>query len=220
GFQAKYGDKMSSVLDIQYKKPKRFGGSAYVGILEQGLQFEGTNKNSKFSYLLGIRNRSNRNLLSRQDTKGNYVPSSADFQALLSYQFSPKWQAELLSNISQTKFTLIPQASQLTTSVFSPVFSATIGVDINFEGREKDRYQTNMLGFALTNQVNKKLKLKWMLSRFENDEEENIDIIGAYLFGERDFDKRNPTYGLIVNPLGAGIYQNWARNVLNVENWN
>ncbi len=220
GFQAKYGDKMSSVLDIQYKKPKRFGGSAYIGILEQGLQVEGTDNHSKFSYLLGVRNRSNRNLLSRQDTKGNYVPSSADFQALLAYQFNPKWQAELLSNISQTKFTLIPQFSQLTTSVFSPVFSATIGVDIFFEGREKDEYQTNMLGVAITNQASKKLRLKWMASRFENDESENIDIIGAYLFGERDFDKRNPTYGLIVNPLGAGVYQNWARNELNIENWN
>lgn len=220
GFQAKYGDKMSSVLDIQYKKPKRFGGSAYVGILEQGLQLEGTSKSSKFSYLLGVRNRSNRNLLSRQDTKGNYVPSSADFQALLNYQFSPKWQAELLSNISQTKFTLIPEFSQLTTSVFSPLYSATIGVDIYFEGREKDRYQTNMLGFSLINQPSKKLKLKWMASRFENDEAENVDIIGAYLFGDRDFDKRNPTYGLIVNPLGAGVYQNWARNELNIENWN
>ena len=220
GFQAKYGDKMSSVLDIQYKKPKRFGGSAYVGILEQGLQLEGSDKNAKFSYLLGVRNRSNRNLLSRQDTRGNYVPSSADFQALLNYQFSPKWQAELLSNISQTKFTLVPEFSQLTTSVFSPIYSATIGVDIFFEGREKDQYQTNMLGFSLINQPSKKLKLKWMASRFENDEAENIDIIGAYLFGDRDFDKRNPTYGLIVNPLGAGVYQNWARNELNIENWN
>jgi hypothetical protein len=220
GFQAKYGDKMSSVLDIQYKKPKKFGGSAYMGILEQGLELEGSSRNSKFTYLLGVRNRSNRNLLSRQDTKGNYVPSSADFQALLTYQLNPKWQAELLSNISKTKFTLIPQTSQLTTSVFSPIFSATIGVDIYFEGREKDEYQTNMLGLALTNQVNRKTKLKWMVSRFVNDESENIDIIGAYLFGERDFDKRNPTYGLIVNPLGAGVYQNFARNTLTVENWN
>ncbi|MBO9661096.1 MAG: TonB-dependent receptor, partial [Chitinophagaceae bacterium] len=68
GFQARYGDKMSSVLDIQYKKPKRFGGSAYAGILEQGLHLEGTSKNEKFSYLVGARNRSNRNLLSRQET--------------------------------------------------------------------------------------------------------------------------------------------------------
>jgi hypothetical protein len=59
-----------------------------------------------------------------------------------------------------------------------------------------------------------------MASRFENDEKENIDIIGAYLFGERDFDKRNPTYGVIINPLGAGIFQNWARNELNIGNWN
>lgn len=220
GYQARYGDKMSSVLDIQYKRPKKFGGSAYVGILEQGLQLEGASKNNKFSYLLGARNRSNRNLLSRQDTKGNYVPSSADFQALLHYQFSNKWQAELLSNISQTKFTLIPQFSQLTTSVFSPIYSATLGVDIFFEGREKDQYQTNMLGFALINQPTKRLRLKWMASRFANDESENIDITGAYLFGDRDFDKRNPTYGLIVNPLGAGVYQNWARNELNIENWN
>jgi len=220
GYQARYGDKMSSVLDIQYKRPKKSGGSAYVGILEQGLQLEGAGKNNKFSYLLGARNRSNRNLLSRQDTKGNYVPSSADFQALLSYQFNPKWSAELLSNISQTKFTLIPQFSQLTTSVFSPIYSATLGVDIFFQGREKDQYQTNMLGLSLINQVSKKLKLKWMLSRFANDESENIDITGAYLFGDRDFDKRNPTYGLIVNPLGAGVYQNWARNELNIENWN
>jgi hypothetical protein len=96
GYQAKYGDKMSSVLDIQYKKPKRFGGSAYVSILEQGLQLEGISNNNKLSYLIGARNRSNKNLLSRQETQGNYVPSSADLQALVTYQFNNKWQAEFL----------------------------------------------------------------------------------------------------------------------------
>lgn len=220
GFQAKYGDKLSSVLDIQYKKPKRFGGSAYVSVLEQGLQLEGNSINDRFSYLVGVRNRSNRNLLSRQDTKGNYVPSSADFQALLNYKLSDKWSAEFLGNISKSKFTLIPEFSQLTSSVFSPFFSATLGVDIYFLGREKDEYMTKMFGLSLTNQVNKKLRMKWMVSRFSNDENENIDISGAYLFGDRDFDKRNATYGLIVNPLGAGLFQNWARNKLNIENWN
>jgi TonB-dependent Receptor Plug Domain len=220
GFQAKYGDKMSSVLDIQYNKPKRFGGSAYVGILEQGLHVEGISNNNKLTYLIGLRNRSNKNLLSKQETTGNYVPSSSDLQALINYQLSKKWQAEFLGNISHTKFTLVPQFSQLTSSVFSPFFSVTLGVDIFFEGQEKDEYSTNMLGFSLTNQVSRKLKLKWMASRFENDERENIDITGAYLFGERDFDKSHATYGLIVNPLGAGVYQNFARNKLNVENWN
>ena len=220
GFQAKYGDKMSSVLDIQYKKPKRFGGSAYVSILEQGLQLEGTSNNNNLTYLVGVRNRSNRNLLSRQETQGNYTPSSSDLQALINYQFNDRWQAEFLGNISQTKFTLIPQYSQLTSSVFSPFFSAVLGLDVYFEGQEKDQYKTNMLGLAIINQTSKNLKLKWMVSRFENDEQENIDIAGAYLFGERDFDKAKPTFGLIVNPLGAGVFQNFARNTLNIENWN
>src|SRR6185369_10341371 len=135
GFQAKYGDKMSSVLDIQYKKPKQSGGSAYIGILEQGLELEGSSRSGRFTYLLGLRNRSNRNLLGRQDTKGNYVPSSADLHALLTYQISDKWSAELLSNISQTKFSLVPESSQLTSSVFSPFFSATVGIDIFFDGQ-------------------------------------------------------------------------------------
>jgi CarboxypepD_reg-like domain/TonB-dependent Receptor Plug Domain len=220
GFQAKYGDKMSSVLDIQYKKPKRFGGSAYVSILEQGLQLEGISNNDKLTYLVGVRNRSNRNLLSRQETQGNYAPSSSDFQALINYQFNKKWQAEFLGNISQTKFTLVPEYSQLTSSVFSPFFSAVLGLDVYFEGQEKDQYRTQMLGLSVTNQASKNLKLKWMVSRFENDEQENIDIQGAYLFGERDFDKAKSTFGLIVNPLGAGVFQNFARNKLNIENWN
>jgi len=220
GYQAKYGDKLSSVLDIQYKRPRRFGGSAYVSILEQGFHVEGISGNNKLSYLVGIRNRSNKNLLSRQETQGNYVPASTDLQALISYQLGEKWHAEFLGNISQTKFTLIPQFSQLTSAVFSPFFSAVLGLDVFFEGQEKDQYYTNMLGFSITNQPTRSLRLKWMVSRFENDERENIDIAGAYLFGERDFDKSKPTFGLIVNPLGAGVFQNFARNTLNIENWN
>ena len=220
GFQAKYGDKMSSVLDIQYKKPKRFGGSAYVSILEQGLHLEGISHNNKLSYIVGVRNRSNKNLLSRQETQGNYVPSSADLQAQINYQINNKWQAEFLGNISQTKFVLVPEYSQLTSSVFSPYFTAVLGLDVYFEGQERDRYKTNMLGLSIINQPRKDLKLKYMVSRFENDEEENIDISGAYLFGERDFDKAKPTFGLIVNPLGAGVFQNFTRNTLNIDNWN
>jgi hypothetical protein len=220
GFQARYGDKMSSVLDIQYKKPKKFGGSAYVGILEQGLHLEGTAAHDKLSYLVGFRNRSNKNLLGSQETKGNYVPSSSDVQLLIDYNFNAKWQAELFGNVSATKFSLNPEYSQLSTSVFSPFFTASLGIDIYFDGQEKDQYQTNMLGFSLTNQVNRRLRLKWMVSRFENDERENMDISGAYLFGERDFDKSKPTYGQIINPLGAGVFQNFSRNKLNIANWN
>lgn len=220
GFQAKYGDKMSSVLDIQYNTPKKFGGSAYVSILEQGFHLEGLGSKKRLSYVIGVRNRSNRNLLSRQETQGSYVPSSADLQALINYQINSKWQAEMLGNISQTKFTLIPQFSQLSSGVFSPFFTTNLGLDIYFDGREKDAYSTAMLGLSTSYQANKKLKLKWLASRFEDDESENIDISGAYLFGDRDFDKSSSTFGLIVNPLGAGLYQNFARNHLNIVDYN
>ena len=220
GFQAHYGDKMSSVLDIQYNKPKQFGGSAYVSILEQGAHVEGVAHKNRVTYLVGLRNRSNRNLLSRQETQGNYVPSSTDLQGLISYQLSGKWQAEVLGNVSQTKFTLLPQYSQLTSSVFSPFFTQNLGVNINFEGREKDAYSTVMAGVSATYQATKNLRLKWLASRFENDEEENIDITGFYVFGDREFDKAKPTFGLIVNPLGAGVFQNYARNRLNIVDYN
>jgi hypothetical protein len=220
GFQARYGDKMSSVLDIQYKKPRQFGGSAYISLLEQGLHLEGASRNGRFTYLLGVRNRSNRNLLSSQETQGNYVPSSGDLQALITWQINTKNNLELLGNFSQTKFTLIPEFSQLTSSVFSPYFSANLGLDIFFDGREVDRYRTNMAGLSLTQQLSRNLRLKWMVSRFENDERESVDITGAYLFGEREFDKSKPDFGLINNPLGAGLYQTFARNKLNIQVWN
>jgi len=220
GFQARYGDKMSSVLDVQYNKPRAFGGSAYVSILEQGFHVEGLSKKEKLSYIIGVRNRSNRNLLSRQETQGNYVPSSSDLQGLITYQFSNKWQAEILGNVSQTYFRLTPQFSQLTSSVFSPFFTANLGIDIYFEGRERDAYNTQMLGISTTYQPHKDLRLKFLASRFQNTEEENIDITGAYLFGDRDFDQSKATYGLIVNPLGAGVFQTFARNDLQIKDYN
>lgn len=220
GFQAKYGDKMSSVLDVQYRKPKNFGGSVYLGLLEQGIHLEGSSKNERFSFLAGARNRSNRNLLSSQQTQGNYVPSSSDLQGLLTYKINEKNSLELLGNLSGTKFKLTPQFSQLTSSVFSPFFTSNLGLDIYFEGREEDSYKTNMIGLSLVQQPKKDLRLKWMSSYFSNKEIESFDITGAYLFGEREFDKTQADFGMITNPLGAGLYQNYARNNLEISVFN
>ena len=220
GFQARYGDKMSSVLDIQYNKPRKFAGSAYISILEQGFHVEGTDTKNKLTYVFGVRNRSNQNILSKQETQGSYTPSSSDLQALITYQMSEKWGVELLANISRSKFKLIPEYSQLTSSIFSPFFTANLGVDIWFEGQERDEYLTGMAGLSTTFQPKKNLRLKFLASRFENNEEENIDIGGAYLFGSRDFDKSSATYGLITNPLGAGYSQTFTRNWLNIINYN
>lgn len=220
GFQARYGDKMSSALDIQYRKPTEFGGSVYLGLLEQGLHLEGTSTNKKFTYSFGVRNRTNSTLLSSQETKGTYAPSSADVQGQLTYQFNPRTSLEFLGTLSQTRFHLIPQSSQLTSSIFSPYYSANLGLDIFFSGQEKDEYQANLLGLSLTQQVNPRLRLKWMASRFDDIETQNYDITGQYLFGDRDFDKSSATYGEITNPLGAGTYQNFARDHLDIAVWN
>jgi hypothetical protein len=220
GFQARYGDKMSSALDIQYRRPTSFGGSVYLGILEQGLHLEGVSANGKFTYLVGARNRTDGSLLSTQETKGTYAPSSSDIQGLLTWQLNSRDHLELLGTLSQTRFHLLPQSEQLTSSIFSPYFTANLGLDVNFQGQEKDAYQTNMLGLSYIQVVNDRLRLKWMASGFEDKEVQNYDIIGDYLFGERDFDQGSATFGQIVNPLGAGVYQNFARDQLNIAVWN
>jgi CarboxypepD_reg-like domain/TonB-dependent Receptor Plug Domain len=220
GFQSKYGDKMSSVLDIQYKKPVKFGGSAYVSLLEQGIQLEGTNANGKLTYLVGLRNKSNRNILSNQPTTGAYIPSASDAQGFISYKLSDKLQLELLGIYSSSRFSYFPESVKKTSSVFSPFFTANLGLDVFFEGQEKDSYTTSLLGFSVLQNINKKLKLKWMLSRFKDAEKENFDIAGSYLFGDRDFDNTSATFGQITNALGAGYYQNYGRNTLNIEVYN
>ena len=220
GFQAKYGDKISSVLDIQYKKPVSFGGSVYVSPLEQGLHLEGVSKNQKLSWLFGVRSKTNKDLLSSQETVGNYVPSASDLQAYLTYKISKKLQLEVLGIISGSRFTFVPQSAQKSTAVFSPLFTTNIGLDIYFTGQEKDNYNSSILGFTLVQALNKRLKLKWMLSGYGDNENENSDITGTYLFGEINFDKTQPDFGQITNPLGAGVYQNYARDQLNIQVYN
>ena len=220
GFQAKYGDKMSSVLDIQYKKPSHFNGSAYVSFLEQGLQLNGEIKKGKSTYLIGLRNKNNQSLLASQPTVGSYIPSSRDLQCLISNKLSNKITFELLGIFSITKFSYIPESVKKTSSVFSPLFSSNLGLDVYFDGKEKDSYNTSLIGATIIHQVNNHLKLKWLLSSFKNEENENYDITGSYLFGERDFDNTSSTFGEITNPLGAGIYEQYARNRLKIELWN
>lgn len=215
GFEAKYGDKLSSVLDIEYKSPLAFTGSAYISLLEQGLQF-GQTKN-RFTYLLGIRNKSNENILKNQPTVGSYLPSASDFQANAAYTFSPKFKVEVLAIHSVSKFNFRPESVKKTSSVFSPIYTSNVGIDIYFEGAEKDSYSTSLLGLTLIHQPNENLKFKWMLSGFKDVEKENYDIGSAYLFGNRDFDNSSSTFGEIINPLGAGYYQDFGRNELNIS---
>lgn len=220
GFQARHGDKISSVLEIEYKQPRRFAGSAYISLLEQGFHLEGSSAKNNLSWLAGVRTKTNRNLLGRQETKGNYVPSASDAQMLLTWKISEKFSLEALGIVSVSDFELVPESAQKTQTIITPQFSANMGLDIFFEGREKDRYRSNLAGLTLRHSPRKHLNLQWLASRYDDRENEHFDIIGAYIFGERGFDKSKPDFGQITNPLGAGVFQNYARNELRLQLYN
>lgn len=219
GFQSRYGDKMSSVLDIEYKKPVAFGGSAYTSLLEQGIHIEGVGFKNKLSFLIGARNKSNRNLLSSQPTVGAYLPAASDIQGQITYTLNNNWQIDLLGIYAVSRFTFNPESVKKTTSVFSPYFTANLGLDIYFEGQERDRYNTLLGGITIHQRINKNLGFKWIASRFSDREQEYFDIGAAYLFGNRDFDRQSSTFGEIINPMGAGYYQDYARNKLDIDVW-
>jgi hypothetical protein len=217
GFGAKYGDKMSSILDIQYKKPRTFSGSAYFSFLEQGISLELGSKNEKLGLLIAARNRNNQNVLSSQATNGAYLPSASDIQTFLQYKINPKNSIEFLGIYSVSKFDFFPESVQKSAAVFSPKYASNLGLDIYFDGAEKDRYSTSLTGITWLQKPHEKWNIKWMLSHFRDSEKENFDISGAYLFGERDFDNTSSTFGEIINPLGAGRYQQYARNNLKID---
>lgn len=211
GFQAKYGDKMSSVLDVTYRHPDSAGGSAYIGMLEQGLHLEGASKNKKFTYLVGLRNRTNRNITSSQATNGNYIPSSSDMQGLFTYDAGKNWRFELLGNYNRTKFTFFPKSLQLTTSVLSPLYSEDINANFEFEGSEKDQYTTNFVGFTAIKQASKNVQLKWLFSHYGDRESQNNDIAATYSLNAGD----NGSSTI----LGQGSNINYARNNLKIDLW-
>ncbi len=219
-FPTVYGDKMSSVLDIQYKNPKYNKRSVYLSLLQQGIHAEGKLKRHPVTYAFGLRNKTNRNILSNQPTLGSYIPSASDAQGYLTYKISERWQLELLGIYSTSSFSYLPESVQKTSSVFSPLFSAAIGLDVNFEGEEKDKYSSGLMGATAIFTPTKNTTIKILSSYFKNKEQENFDIAGSYLFGERDFDNTSSTFGQITNALGAGYYQNYARNRLDISNWN
>ncbi|MFT4202535.1 MAG: carboxypeptidase-like regulatory domain-containing protein [Chitinophagaceae bacterium] len=211
GFQAKYGDKMSSVLDVTYKHPDTAAGSAYIGMLEQGLHLEGVSRNKKFTYLFGLRNRTNRNITSSQATDGNYIPSSSDVQGLFTYDAGNDWRFELLGNYNRTKFTFFPQSLQLTTSVLSPLYTADINANFTFEGSEKDKYTTNFVGLAAMKQVSKNVQLKWLFSHYGDREAQNSDIAATYSLDAGENGESSI--------LGQGSNINYSRNSLKIDLW-
>jgi hypothetical protein len=208
-FDAKYGDKMSSVLDIRYKRPTSFAGSFDISLLGANAHVEGTFA-KKFSYLLGVRYKTYTYFLKGLDTKGNYKPRFFDIQGMLNYEINKKWEISLLGMFSNNSFKLIPETRETSFGTLTEAYKITIF----FDGQEVDGYQ-NWLGAAtLTYKPNPNLRLKLISSLYQTIERETYDISGEYWLGKLEVYQGEGS-SQVTELLGVGAYIDHARNYLN-----
>lgn len=213
GFQARYGDKMSSVLDVNYKRPEKFGGSVMLSLLGANLHLEGATRDKKLTYLVGLRQKSNQYLLQAQPTKGVYNPSFTDVQANVNYRPNDKWEVDILANYARNRFTFYPERSVSTFGVINKAFK----LETYFNGGEIDQFDSRFGGISAAYKSNKRLKLKLLVSGFQTDERETYDIHGEYLLGEIETDLGKENFGQTKTYLGTGIIHTYARNYLKVN---
>lgn len=198
GFEAKYGDKMSSVLDIKYKRPKKFeanvsasllGASAYIGF-----------STKKFSWSNGIRYKTNKYLLGTLETKGEYQPNFLDYQTYLTYEPSDRWSIELLGDISENHYNFYPEDRETRFGTMENVKSFRV----YFDGQEKDIFRTYFGSLSITRKFGKNTKLSLSAAAFHTNEQEKYDIQGQYWLTQTETSEN----------LGVGTYMEHARNYL------
>ena len=216
GFDAIYGDKMSSVLDIKYRKPKVFGGAVSASLLGESLQLEGVSKNNKFSFIGGVRQKSNQYLLNTFQTTGEYKPSFTDVQFLGTFDANKKLEFEVFGNYARNRYNLIPQNRETDFGTINDAKRFTVF----FEGQELDRYDAFTGAASATYHPKEKLKLKLIASAFTTSEEENYDILGQYYLDQLETDFAKANFGDVAFNLGVGSFLNHARNKLNADVFN
>ena len=208
GFEAKYGDKMSSVLDIKYKDPKKATSSVNIGLLGVQTATEGASKNLRFTYLVGARYWSNKYVVSTLDTKGDYQPSFTDVQALLTYHFRSDLSLSILSSYAQNRYFLVPTDRQTT---FGTVKQA-LQLNVYFDGADLMEYRTTTTAASLVYNPTRKLQLKLISSMFYSNENELFTIEGAYRLSELETDLGSANFGRAKSLRGIGYFINNARN--------
>ena len=210
GFQAKFGDKLSSVLDITYRKPVKFGASLEASFLGGSLSVDAVSKNKKWSAVTGVRYRNNSLLVNSQETQTNFMPSFADVQTNIHYQASAKWQWSFLGNISQNKYQYQPLTRQTNFGTIDNPMALTVF----YEGQEKDKYDTYFGALKTTFNVSENFTLKFIGSVFQTLEQEYFDIFAQYRLGEVDSSIGSETFGEVTFSRGIGSQLSHARNDL------
>jgi hypothetical protein len=210
GFQAKYGDKLSSVLDITYRNPIQFGVQADLSLLGGSVAAETVSKDSKFSGIVGLRYRDNSLLIKSLETKTNVIPVFGDVQTYLTYKFSDKFHLNFLGNLSLNKYDFRPQNRQTNFGTIAD----PLALIVFYEGQEKDQYQTEFGAFKANYFVNDDLTLKLIASTYHTTEEEHFDILAQYRLGEVNTNIGDENLGDVEFSEGIGSQLTHARNDL------
>lgn len=210
GFEARYGDKLSSVLDVAYRTPDSLQIIGEVSFLGAELNVGGRSKNHRFSHISGVRYRANNTLLNSLDVKGQYNPRFFDFQSLWVFRISKSSRLEWLNNIANNTFQLEPISQ---TTSFGTVQSA-LQLYVGMAGNEIMKYQNVFSGLSYVYEPSKEITLKWMASHLSAIESEKYDILGAYRLDLLDNNLGSDNFGKSVATLGNGFFINHARNEL------
>ena len=210
GFQAKYGDKLSSVLDITYKTPIKFGIQADLSLLGGSLTAESVSKDSKFSALLGLRYRDNSLLVESKETETNFTPKFADIQTYLTYKFSDKFHLSFLGNLAINDYDYKPRTRQTNFGTLQD----PLALLVFYEGQENDKYNTYFGAFKGSYFANENLTLKLITSTFHTTEQEYFDILAQYRLGEVNSNIGDESIGEVEFSEGIGSQINHARNDL------
>lgn len=210
GFQAKYGDKLSSVLDITYRRPKSFGASLEASFLGGSLMVETASKNQKWAAITGVRYRDNSLFVNSQETETNFRPTFADVQTYVTYNPNNKWEWSFLGNISQNKYNYEPLTRQTNFGTIDDPKALLVF----YQGQEKDQYDTYFGALKTTFKASEDFTLKFIASAYHTQEQEYFDIKADYSFGELDTNIGSGNLGNIVYTQEIGSQLNHARNDL------
>lgn len=210
GFQAKYGDKLSSVLDITYRRPTGFAASVDASLLGGSISGEGITKDGRFTALAGVRYRDNSLLVDARQTQTNFTPRFFDAQTFLTYKVTKKFQLDFLGNIAVNTYDFQP----LTRQTNFGTLADPLALLIFFEGEEQDQYETYFGALKATYEVNDHLTLKLMGSTYHTQEQEHFDILANYRLGRPNTNIGDEDLGEVEFTQGVGSQLTHARNDL------
>ncbi|MCE2741726.1 MAG: TonB-dependent receptor [Sphingobacteriales bacterium] len=210
GFEARYGDKLSSVLDIKYKDPTKFASSVNAGLLGVQSHIEGASKNLRFTYLLGARYWSNKYVLGTLDVQGDYQPSFYDVQTLLNFHPKENLSISVLGSFAQNRYNFIPQNRETTFGTVNRAYR----LNIYFDGADLMEYQTGTLAATINYKPSPFTQLKLIASTFYSNENEIFTVEGAYRLSDIETDLGSDNFAQARNLRGIGYFINNARNAV------